>query len=51
LHDRSKLTCINARTTINFLTIPWKPHSVEWLGYFWVDILSPQDLLWVWVVS
>jgi hypothetical protein len=29
-----------ARTKRNYLTIPWKPHIVEWLGYFWVELLS-----------
>jgi hypothetical protein len=41
LHDRSKLACTYARTTRNCLTIPWKAHRVEWLGYFWVELLSP----------
>jgi hypothetical protein len=30
-----------ARTTRICLTIPWKLHRVEWLDYFWVELLSP----------
>jgi hypothetical protein len=26
------------------LFIPWKPHRVEWLGYFWVELLSPTRI-------
>jgi hypothetical protein len=41
LHDRSKLSCTYARTTRTYLTIPWKPRRLEWLGYFCVEMLNP----------
>jgi hypothetical protein len=28
-------------TTRTWLTIPWSPHRVEWLGHFWVELFSP----------
>jgi hypothetical protein len=33
-----------ARTTINCLPIPWKPHRVELLGYFGVEIAYPHKI-------
>jgi hypothetical protein len=42
MHDRSKLVLTYARTTRNCFAYSLEPCRVEWLGYFWVELLSPS---------